>query len=299
MKRRLLREVSFWLAASILVAGTGLARGAGMLHHLHGLAFIADNQGLVAAGHVGLWIYRDARWARAAGPAHDFMGFSVTRHAMYSSGHPAPNTSLRDPLGLVKSADGGKSWSEQGLSGEAEFHVMTAGYDSNAIYVLNVAPNSRLRQPGLYVTRNEGKSWKPCAAAGLPSSILRLAAHPSSASTLAAATLEGVYISYDFGATFSRIGPEGPISAVRIDFDGSHLYFARGSPDRLKRAALGGGRMSVIALPEREETDFVAYIAQNPVQLQELAIGTRRRNIFVSPDGGKTWRQIARWGAAL
>lgn len=299
MNRRLLPDVVFWLAALTLVAGTGLARGAGMLHHLHGLAFIADGSGLMAAGHVGLWVYRDGRWAQAAGPAHDFMGFSVTRTAIYSSGHPAPNTLLRDPLGLVKSSDGGKSWRERGFSGEAEFHVMTAGYESNAIYVLNAAPNSRLRRAGLYFTRDEGKSWKPCAAAGLPSPIIRLAAHPSSASTLAAATLEGVYISSDFGATFKRIGPETPILAVRIDFDGDHLYFARANPDRLKRAALDGSRMRVIALPEREETDFVAYIAQNPVQSQELAIGTRRRNIFVSPDGGKTWQQIARWGAAL
>ena len=96
-------------------------------------------------------------------------------------------------------------------------------------------------------------------------------------------SMEGVYISHAFGASFKRIGPEPPTSAVRIDFDGDHLYFARGYPDRLRRVALDGSRMSVIALPEREETDFVAYIAQNPVQSQELAIGTRRRNIFVSP----------------
>jgi hypothetical protein len=270
-----------------------------MLHHLHGLAFSAGGTGLMAAGHGGLWVYRDRQWSRREGPLHDFMGFSATGNAMYSSGHPAPGAPLRDPLGLIKSTDGGKSWRSVGSLGDAEFHVMAAGHATNALYVLNVTSNARMRREGLYFSRDDGRSWKRCAAAGVPAPIIRLAAHPTASSTLAAATPEGLYLSHDFGATFRLLGPHAPIFAVSMDFDGRHVYFARASPDRLKRAALDGTEMIVLALPERVETDFVAYVAQSPTRPEDLAIGTRRRNIFLSDDGGATWRQIARWGSAL
>lgn len=299
MRHGFVSGLVFLLATAAWFAGSSAAQGSAMLHHLHGLAFIADGTGLMAAGHGGLWVYREGQWTQASGPVHDFMGFAATKNALYSSGHPARGSLLSDPLGLVKSTDGGKSWRPLGLSGEAEFHVMTVGHLSHTLYALNVAPNSRMRRQGLYFSRNEGNSWKQCAAAGLPAQIIRLAAHPTAGSTLAAATLDGVYLSRDFGATFKRVGPDGPITAVSIDFDGKHVYFARASPDRLKRAAFDGTKMTVLALPEREETDFVAFIAQNPVQSQDLAIGTRRRNVFISGDGGKTWQQIARWGGAL
>ena len=276
-----------------------MAQGSAMLHHLHGLAFVADGTGLMAAGHGGLWVYNEGQWSSVPGPAHDFMGFSVTRNALYSSGHPAPGSPLHGPLGLIESRDQGKSWRPLGFSGIAEFHVMTAGYLTNALYLLNVAPNARLPRTGVYFSVDKGKSWKWCAAAGVPSQIVRLAAHPTASSTFAAATLGGVYLTRDFGGTFERLGPDVPVSSVSIDFDGKHLYFARGSPDRLKRAGLDGTKITVLALPKREETDFVAYIAQNPARMQELAIGTRRRNIFLSNDGGVTWQQIARWGSAL
>jgi hypothetical protein len=103
------------------------------------------------------------------------------------------------------------------------------------------------------------------------------------------ATLQGVYVSHDFGTHFERIGPPARISAVLIDFDGHHVFFTRGEPDRLKRATLDGKLVSVLALPDLDETDFVRHIAQNPLQSRELAVATRRRNIFVSADHGRQW----------
>jgi hypothetical protein len=40
----------------------------------------------------------------------------------------------------------------------------------------------------------------------------------------------------------------------------------------------------------------VAYIAQNPVRRNELAIASFKRNAFLSPDGGRTWKQLANNG---
>ena len=38
------------------------------------------------------------------------------------------------------------------------------------------------------------------------------------------------------------------------------------------------------------------YIAQNPVNMQELAIATYKRAVYISADHGRTWTQIAKQG---
>ena len=156
-----------------------------VLPHVHGLAFSADGKALLAAVHVGVAEYRDGRWSRAPGPAHDFMGFSVARSAIYSSGHPAPGAPLRNPLGLVKSTDGGATWRALGLAGEADFHAMAVGYGTNAAYVVAGMPNSAMPERGLYYTTDDAASWTRADARGLDSRILAVAAHPTDPGTVA------------------------------------------------------------------------------------------------------------------
>jgi photosystem II stability/assembly factor-like uncharacterized protein len=271
------------------------AESRAILHHIHGLAFAPDGKDIVVPAHYGLALYREGRWTKAPGAAHDFMGFSMTQNAIYSSGHPAPGTPPRDPLGLVKSTDGGSSWQNLGLAGEADFHLMAAGYRSGAIYVINAERNSRMPSPGLYVTEDEGRTWKAAAAAGLGGQVTSIAAHPTSPQIVALGTSTGLYVSRDYGASFRRIGPAAIVTASSFDFDGKHIYFALEGPDRLHRIELSGAQRPPLELPPLGR-DFVTYVAQNPAAPHELALATRSRNVYLSTDAGKTWRQIAREG---
>lgn len=289
MKSRIL------FATATFVAAVSAARAEPVLHHVHGLAFTPDGRTLVVPAHIGLALYRDGRWTKAPGPEHDFMGFSMTKRAIYSSGHPALHSPLKNPLGLVKSSDGGKSWQQLGLSGESDFHLMAASYGSNAVYVFNGEPNSRMRQSGLHVTQNDGKTWKDAAASGLSGQIVSLAAHPATAGMVAVGTSAGLYLSRDSAASFKRLGAPAVVTAVTFDFDGKHLYFATDAADTLQRAALDGARSTALSLPALDR-DFVLYVAQSPTNSGELAIATRRRDVYLSHDAGKTWQQIARNG---
>ncbi len=266
-----------------------------ILHHVHGLAFTPDGKALVVPAHTGLAVYRDGRWSTAPGPAHDFMGFSVAKSAIYTSGHPASGSPLRNPFGLMKSPDGGKTWHPLGLSGEADFHLLAAGYHTNTVYVVNEEPNSRMPRSGLYFSTDDGKSWKRSTAAGISAQMIGIAAHPTEAGTVALGTLGGLYLSPDFGASFRRIGMAPRATAVLFDFDGKHLYFASDSSDTLLRVSFDGRLNASLRLPQMEK-DFVFYIAQNPAKPAELAIATRRKNVYLSPDAGKSWKQIAREG---
>lgn len=287
---------SIRLILAVLLTGAALAAAADSavtLTHVHGLAYSADGKRLMIPSHHGLAVYADGKWSKAPGPQHDYMGFSATAEHLYSSGHPAPGSGLVNPFGLIRSRDGGKTWDKLGLEGETDFHLLATSWNTNAIYVWNPAPSSRMRQPGLHSTRNDGFVWKLARATGLEGAPRALAVHPDDPATVAVATDRGVYLSRDSGERFSAVATGADGLALYFELDGKHLWYGAfdGRPI-LARTALKGGATERKALPPLTK-DAVAYVAQNPARRDEFAIATFRRNVYLSPDRGRTWRQIA------
>jgi hypothetical protein len=292
-------SIRFVLAA--VLAGVAVAAAAQppvTLTHVHGLSYSADGKRLMIPSHHGLAVHADGKWSKAPGPQHDYMGFSATSRHLYSSGHPAEGSGLVNPFGLIRSRDGGKTWDKLGLEGETDFHLLATSWNTNAIYVWNPAPSSRMRQPGLHSTRNDGFVWKRARAAGLTGAPRALAVHPDDAATVAVAAEGGVFLSRNSGESFTAFASGIDGLAVFFELDGKHLWYGGfdGQP-RLVRASLGGGNPERAALPPLER-DAVAYIAQNPARRDELAIATFQRSVYLSPDRGRTWRQIAAGGKA-
>jgi photosystem II stability/assembly factor-like uncharacterized protein len=267
-----------------------------MLTHIHGLAYSADGKRIMIPSHHGLAVYERGKWSKAPGPQHDYMGFSATAKYLYSSGHPAPGSGLVNPFGLIRSKDGGRTWDKLGLEGETDFHALATSWNTNAVYVWNPAPSSRMAKTGLHHTLDDGAQWKPAQAAGLDGDPHALAVHPDDPATVAVATSAGIYLSRDSGGRFKAIfqGVQG--LAVFFDLGGAHLWYSTfdGQP-RLTRAVLAGGKAMPVTLPPLTK-DAVAYIAQNPAMSKEYAIATFAKSVYVSKDGGRTWRQIAERG---
>ena len=286
------------LAAALLaaVAFGVCAEQTVTITHVHGLSYSADGKRLMIPSHHGLAVYASGKWSKAPGPQHDYMGFAATAKHLYSSGHPAPGSGLANPFGLIRSGDGGRTWEKLGLEGETDFHLLATSWNASALYVWNPAPSSRLRAPGLHSTRNDGFLWQPARAAGLDGVPRALAVHPDDAATVAVATEKGVYLSRDSGERFSAVASGVDGLAAYFELDGRHLWYgAFDSEPILARVALEGGNAERMRLPALVR-DAVAYIAQNPARRDELAIATFRRNVFLSPDRGRTWRQIAAEG---
>ncbi|MGH8702602.1 MAG: F510_1955 family glycosylhydrolase [Burkholderiales bacterium] len=289
---KLIRYAACVMATMLAVAASS-ARAEPVLHHVHGLAFSPDGRSLIVPSHYGLALWRDARWSKLDGPQHDYMGFAVTRRFFFSSGHPAPDLGLVNPLGLMKSADGGRNWRKLGLEGESDFHLLAASYDTDAVYVFNPQPNSRMRRAGIYSTRNDGLSWRVAKAQGLAGRIAALAVHAADANVVAAATSEGLYISEDSGESFRAALKDEQVVAALFDLDGRHLWVSSVRQGAvLSRLDWRAGARMPVALPPLER-DAVAYIAQNPAARDELAIATFERSVFVSKNAGKSWVQIA------
>lgn len=288
------------LLLTVLAPTTGFADSAINLTHVHGLSYTADGTQLLIPSHHGLAVFSGGQWWKAPGPAHDYMGFSATRDALYSSGHPAPRSGMTNPFGLIKSKDGGRTWQKLGLEGESDFHSLATSHGTNAVYVFNPHPNSRMKQAGIYYTRDDGLKWQRVAAKGLHGELNSLAVHPADANVVAAGTDEGLYLSRDAGETFERIVDRVRVFAEAFDLDGEHLWFSTyaGKAGLARVVLKPSADVEAIVIPALGE-DAVAYIAQNPTQRSEIAIATFKRSVFISDDRGRNWKQIARSGATL
>ncbi len=286
------------LALAALAALPACAGETVTLHHVHGLSYSTDGKQLLVPSHQGLAVYEGGRWSKAAGPQHDYMGFSATRDALYSSGHPAPGAGLVNPFGLIKSRDGGKIWQKLGLEGESDFHMLATSYATNAVYLFNHQGNSRMEQAGIFYTRDDGLKWQRAAARGLGPNVNSLAVHPTDASVVAAGADDGLYLSRDAGDKFERIVGGARVLAQTFDLDGEHLWFSSyASRAALSRIALKAGAKPVeITLPALAE-DAVIYIAQNPVRRGEIAIATFKRSVYLRKGEGGAWTRIAKEGS--
>jgi hypothetical protein len=277
-------------------AGTGdHAHTSVSIPHLHGLSFSADGRQLIVPAHDGLRIYADGAWSAPDPPAHDYMGYASTDDGFYSSGHPAPGSSLINPLGLVKSSDGGETLTQLGFAGESDFHGMAVGYHSHAIYVINPAPNSRLAV-GMHYSLDEGKSWQQSAAQGVTQAPIQLAVHPTNPAMVALATEAGLLLSTDHGNTFNPVDGSGPVTAVVFSPDGNNLLYGGTT---LSAYDLAGGMITPRTLPALDAQDALSYMALNPAQPEKLALATVERHIYHSVDGDQTWTQIAHAGEGM
>lgn len=283
------------LFAFVMAVGTVEAQGVALMH-VHGLAYSGDGKRLMIPSHHGLAVYQNGKWSKAPGPQHDYMGFSATAKHLYSSGHPEARSGLVNPFGLIRSRDDGRTWDKLGLEGETDFHVLGTSWDTNAVYVWNPAPNSRMKASGLHYTLNDGLAWVRAAAGGLGGEPRAIAVHPKDAATVAVATSQGIFLSRDSGQRFTKADSAGEGLSVFFDLEGKRLWYgAFDGRAKLESRPLDGGTATQMRMPPLKD-DAIAYIAQNPASRLEYAIATFGRSVYMTKDAGKTWTQIAERG---
>lgn len=268
---------------TVVLAVATIAQAA-PLASVTGLAFTPDGQALLVAGAHGVAVLGSPGPARGLDAPHEVIGFAATETALYSSGR----------LGLMRAAHGMPVWKPLALEGEASFRTIAAGFRTNALYVLADVPNEAMRAPGLYWTRDEGKTWRRTTAQGLKGNVLDLAAHPLRGTVIAAATSTGLFISHDAGNHFRRIYGKA-VTAAAFDESGERLFAVTAEESELLSIALAGGARTSAKLPPIG-IDIVTHIAPSPVDARTLAFATERRNVFITEDAGASWKQIARNG---
>lgn len=262
----------------------------GELAHVHGLGYAGNDEGLYFASHIGLKIYRDGEWFETADNFHDYMGFNATEEGFITSGHPSADSELPNPLGIQRSVDGGETIEEIAFQGETDFHAMAVGYNSQDIFLINSAPNSLL-EAGVYRSLDGGESWDPVKAEGLEGEVAGLALHPTNSKFVAAATSTGIYFSEDTGETFQPLTVEGE-RGTAVHFTEERLYLGSfGTAAALMKYTMENKELERLNLPVLPD-DALAFIAQHPMDNQELAFYTLRGDAYLSKDGTQSWEPL-------
>lgn len=266
---------------------------ADILKHVHGLGFSPDGKQLLIPSHYGLAVYENKEWKQGEGDRHDYMGFTVVDGGFYSSGHPADGSDLKDPLGIVKSTDNGKTLDLLGLYGIADFHSLSAGFHTHVIYAYNPQPNAKMDAEGLYFTLDEAKSWEKSDMQGIEGTPFAIAAHPTNPAEIAVGNQNGAYLSNDHGQSFVPIVKDIQTSAVSFSLQGQ-LYIAgiKGDESVLFRLDPDSTELKKVDIPAMN-SDAIVYFAENPKNPEQLAIATFEKDVYLSNDRGATWDKIA------
>jgi photosystem II stability/assembly factor-like uncharacterized protein len=197
------------------------------------------------------------------------MGFTVVGpDHFFGSGHPAPGEDRPPNLGLIESTDGGESWEEVSLAGEADFHVLRYAHDR--IYAYNGLSGE------LMLSDDDGETWTTRRP---PAAVIDLAVDPDDPRRIVAATERGLGLTEDDGRRWRGLSREVGLVAwpeaerlFLVDAGGRVHVSADVGESWSKVGELGGQPAALVA-----ESARTLYAA--------LPDGT----VLESTDGGASW----------
>lgn len=282
-ERGLRRHATLMAATLVLAALAGCTTGGGggaatvagagpAFEHVHGLGLDPADDSVYVATHDGLFRSGASGMAPVGATGRDLMGFtSAGPGILLSSGHPAPDDELPNPVGLVESRDGGVSWTPLSLTGEVDFHALEV---SSGIVFGYDAIGGMLR-----ASTDGGRTWEDRAALAA----LDIAVNPSDPTAVLATTEGGVVASRDGGRSFAA--PNGTLLAYvswasdgtvyGIGLDGAVFASTDAATTWQQVGVVPGGRPQAIT-------------ATGDVVLAATAGG-----VFRSDDGGATFNPVA------
>jgi photosystem II stability/assembly factor-like uncharacterized protein len=123
--------------------------------HIHHVK-VVENKVLVLT-HEGLFELVGKNEMKLVGKDKlDVMGFTTLGKALFASGHPSQGSKMPNPIGLVKSLDGGSTWKAVSLVGKVDFHFLEgAGSD---LY------GADSQSGNLIYSADSGKTWSTLGA---------------------------------------------------------------------------------------------------------------------------------------
>jgi len=118
--------------------------------HIHHVKVVANK--VLVLTHAGLFELVGKNDMELVGKDKlDVMGLTSLGKVLFASGHPAQGSKMPNPIGLVKSIDGGLSWKAISLVGKVDFHFLEGARTD--LY------GADSQSGNLLYSADSGKSW--------------------------------------------------------------------------------------------------------------------------------------------
>lgn len=282
---------------------SGVGESVDSFMHVHGLSYDPEEpHDLYLSTHHGLiQIDSEEQWSWTSAPEHrhDLMSFTFQdENTMISSGHPAENSNLENPIGVVISEDQGEIWEPIALHGEVDFHVMEVNAsDPETLYGIDAAGT------GFYRSVDGGFNWEIIEANGLPedySSVYSLVSDPGNSESILAGTQQGIFESHDGAENWEFKSNEQTMIIGEGVYQKSETIVAYllGQPSGLMISEDFGESWRSLNMV-LEDDDAVVHIAIHPSEEGVYAVGTSREDLIHTTNGGEDWTQLAESGEPL
>lgn len=199
----------------------------------------------------------------------DVMGLTTLGKALVASGHPAQGSKAPNPIGLVKSMDGGLSWKAVSLVGKVDFHSLEGA--GSELY------GTDSQSGNLLYSSDSGKTWKSLGT----STFADIAVSPELPGV--AVALKNSELLFSKNAFKSTTKIKNSLKFTQIEWRDSGLY------------ALGGNSLYKSTNSGKTWIKLSTFkgapgILSASEQLMLVSVGS---DIYTSTNSGKSFKVIA------
>ena len=140
----------FAIVALMAVGNSASAETLDSVSHIHHVKVVENI--VIVLTHEGLYELVSRNDMKLVGKEKiDVMGFTTLGKEFFASGHPAKGSKVPNPIGLIKSIDGGSSWKAISLAGKVDFHFLEGARSD--LY------GADSQSGNLMYSEDSGKSW--------------------------------------------------------------------------------------------------------------------------------------------
>lgn len=189
--------------------------------------------------------------------------------------------------GVLKSVDGGATWTSSGLAGELVFApVVQPGTSCAVLFAATWGA-------GVQKSTDGGSTWN-AASNGLPNNVNLQFIIADPAGTLFAAATDGVFRSGDGGATWTQRGfGDRDVVYLALDPDNSSRIYAGTWGDGIYRTENGGVYWTRVNNGLTGDKQIWALSVAPGTAGQTIIAASNDEGVFLSNNGGASWQR--RW----
>ncbi|MCW2839931.1 MAG: hypothetical protein JWR55_1414 [Aeromicrobium sp.] len=237
--------------------------------HVHGIGLNPADSTVYVASHNGVFAIVQGKGVLVANRRQDTMGFTIAGpNDFLASGHPDPASDTVNPLGLINSTDGAKTWQTMSLGGQDDLHSIDAA--NGFVYAYGAAGEVMMTQ--------DRTSWTPILRAAL----IDLAVDPRQPSSLVATRADGQVIAWTVGQQPRQLTSAPPLVFI----------------DRTASSRLVG--IDSVGQVFTSDPDGKTWLAREQLPGQPESISVRSETwlaatstgIYESADEGRSWSPL-------